>query len=348
MKAFTTGAAALARRHEVRGNLDEDWLVQAGRDTACFGVRRGSMWLGQQQRGVGGGHHRGARRTTAAAGTTTTAGSTTTAAGATTTAAATGATTTLPPTPGKGSAGKVTVFGVEDSENEAGAMQDALTAFGKANGIDITYVGRRDFEQQINAQVLAGNPPDIAAFPQPGKLKQFAAGRQAEEGARRRRRGGRSRAGPTATWRSPTWTAPSTACRSSPTSSRSCGTSRASGQQKGYQVPKTLAEFNTLIDKMKANGDTPLCVGIQSGTATGWPFTDWVEELVLRQQGIDYYNQWVDHQMPVQRPEGGRHVQRGRRPGRLLEARATCSRRAGRSPPRRSATTGRRWSRASA
>src|SRR5690349_23912277 len=79
--------------------------------------------------------------TTAAASTTTSAAGTTTTAGSTTTtAAAAGATTTLPPTPGKGSAGKVTVFGVEDSENEAGAMQDALTEFGKANGIDITYV----------------------------------------------------------------------------------------------------------------------------------------------------------------------------------------------------------------
>ena len=52
--------------------------------------------------------------------------------------------------------------------------QDALTEFGKANGIDIKYVGRRDFEQQINVQVLGGNPPDIANFPQPGKLAQFA------------------------------------------------------------------------------------------------------------------------------------------------------------------------------
>ena len=192
----------------------------------------------------------------------------------------------------------MTVFGVEDSENEAGAMQDALTEFGKANGIDITYVGRRDFEQQINAQVLADNPPDIAAFPQPGKLKQFAQDGKLLAGSRRRRRVRRSRAGPTATWRSPTSTAPSTACRSSPTSSRSCGTSRASGRQKGYEVPKTLTEFNALMDKMIANGDTPLCVGIESGTATGWPFTDWVEELVLRQQGIDYYNQWVDHEIP--------------------------------------------------
>ena len=49
---------------------------------------------------------------------------------------------------------------------------------------------------------------------------------------------------------------------------------------------------------MIANGDTPLCVGIESGSATGWPFTDWVEELVLRQQGIDFYNQWVNHEVP--------------------------------------------------
>ena len=49
---------------------------------------------------------------------------------------------------------------------------------------------------------------------------------------------------------------------------------------------------------MIANGDTPLCVGIESGPATGWPFTDWVEELILREQGIDYYNQWVAHEVP--------------------------------------------------
>ncbi len=50
---------------------------------------------------------------------------------------------------------------------------------------------------------------------------------------------------------------------------------------------------------MIANGDPRSCVGIESGPATGWPFTDWVEELVLREQGIDYYNQWG-------RPRGAR------------------------------------------
>ena len=70
----------------------------------------------------------------------------------------------------------------------------------------------------------------------------------------------------------------------------------------GYTVPTTLDEFYALTDQMIADGHTPLCVGIESGPATGWPFTDWVEELVLRNQGIDYYNQWVTHAVPFNDP----------------------------------------------
>jgi alpha-glucoside transport system substrate-binding protein len=237
-------------------------------------------------------------------GSADTGGAATTAAAAesTTTAApsgsdASGTTTTLPPTPGKGSAGEVTVFGVEDSANEAGAMQDALTKFGDANGIKVTYVGRRDFEQQINSQVLGGNPPDIGAFPQPGKLDQFAKDGDVlklpddvlssvksnwdDSYLAFTQVDGTQYGVPFKNdLKSLVWYVPSV------------------WKEKGYEVPKTLADFKTLQDKMIANGDTPLCVGIESGSATGWPFTDWVEELVLREQGIDYYNKWVAHEVP--------------------------------------------------
>jgi alpha-glucoside transport system substrate-binding protein len=233
---------------------------------------------------------------TTTGGATTAAGASTTAGSADTTASAE-ASTTLPPTPGKGSAGEVTVFGVEDSENEAGAMQDALTEFGDANGIKITYVGRRDFEQQINAQVLGGNPPDIGAFPQPGKLKQFAQdgklievpadvltsvkGNWADSYLAFSNVDGTQYGVPfKSDLKSLVWYQPSV------------------WAEKGYEVPTTLADFNALVDEMIANGDTPLCVGIESGPATGWPFTDWVEELILREQGIDYYNKWVNHEIP--------------------------------------------------
>ena len=71
----------------------------------------------------------------------------------------------------------------------------------------------------------------------------------------------------------------------------------------GYEVPTTFDEFTALIDQIKADGNgKPLCVGIESGGATGWPFTDWVEEMVLRQSGGDVYDQWVQARDPVQRP----------------------------------------------
>ena len=38
----------------------------------------------------------------------------------------------------------------------------------------ITHTGARDFSDQINAQAAGGNPPDIAMFPQPGKVIDFA------------------------------------------------------------------------------------------------------------------------------------------------------------------------------
>ena len=63
-------------------------------------------------------------------------------------------------------------------------------------------------------------------------------------------------------------------------------------------------EFTALIDQIKTDGaGKPLCVGIESGGATGWPFTDWVEEMVLRQDGPDVYDQWVNHEIPFNDPQ---------------------------------------------
>ncbi len=115
--------------------------------------------------------------TTAAESDTTTAGSGTASPGTGTTTGGTGTTTaetgdttagtpggTIPADPALEGT-EVTVFGSESSEEEAGAMQDALDIFAERNGMEITFVGARDFEQQINSQVTGGNPPDIAIFP---------------------------------------------------------------------------------------------------------------------------------------------------------------------------------------
>ena len=111
-------------------------------------------------------------------------------------------------------------------------------------------------------------------------------------------------------------------------------------EEKGYDGPRDPRPISRpLMDEMIANGDTPLCVGIESGPATGWPFTDWVEELILREQGIDYYNQWVAHEVPFDDQPVVDTFNEVAGPDGCGPRTAPCSRPAGRLPPPRSATT---------
>jgi alpha-glucoside transport system substrate-binding protein len=70
----------------------------------------------------------------------------------------------------------------------------------------------------------------------------------------------------------------------------------------GYQVPQTFDELMALSDQMVADGRTPWCVGFESEGATGWPATDWMEDIMLRTAGPDVYDQWVAHEIPFNDP----------------------------------------------
>jgi len=230
---------------------------------------------------------------------TDTAGPTTTAAKAATTTAAPAPTTTAATTPSDNplAGSKVTITGPERAEEEAGAIQQALDVFAKANDMTITYTGDADWEANINVQVEGGNPPDISIFPQPGKLADFA------------------RAGSVKPLND---SAAAAVAKNWPSSWTSFG--NVDGTQygvpvktdlkslvwyqpqrfadAGYEVPTTWDDLVALSDQMIADGNTPWCVGIESGQATGWPFTDWVEDLMLRTVGADVYDQWVNHDIP--------------------------------------------------
>ena len=51
-----------------------------------------------------------------------------------------------------------------------------------------------------------------------------------------------------------------------------------------------------------ADGVTPWCIGLGSGGATGWPATDWVEDMTLRVEGPEYYDSWVAGETPFSDP----------------------------------------------
>ena len=57
-----------------------------------------------------------------------------------------------------------------------------------------------------------------------------------------------------------------------------------------------------MSDQIKADGGTPWCVGFQSEGSTGWPATDWIEDIMLRTAGPDVYDQWYKHEIPFDDP----------------------------------------------
>jgi len=73
--------------------------------------------------------------------------------------------------------------------------------------------------------------------------------------------------------------------------------------ENAYDIPATLDDLDVLAQTMVVNGQTPWCVGIESGPATGWPFTDWVEDMTLRLEGADFYDQWVAGEIKFSDPK---------------------------------------------
>ena len=60
----------------------------------------------------------------------------------------------------------------------------------------------------------------------------------------------------------------------------------------GSTPPATWDALQTLITSNKSKATAPWCLGVESGAASGWPGTDWIEDVVLRTAGPDVYNQW--------------------------------------------------------
>ncbi len=70
----------------------------------------------------------------------------------------------------------------------------------------------------------------------------------------------------------------------------------------GYSVPTTWDELNSLVDQMAADGNVPWSMGFESGDATGWTGTDFIQDILLVQQGPDYVLGILDGSVPYNDP----------------------------------------------
>ncbi len=200
----------------------------------------------------------------------------------------------------------VTVLGpmVEVEEEK---FNRALAPFEEATGIDVQYNGTKEFEVQVSVRVDAGDAPDIIDFPQPGYLANIVRQGKVVDVSTfmdmDRLKANYNQAwldmatmeGPDGPIMSGVW-------------HRTAGKSmvwypKAQFEAAGYEVPQTWDELMALTQQIADDGDTAWCIGIESGNATGWVATDWMENIMLRTTSLENYDKWVKGELPFSSPE---------------------------------------------
>jgi alpha-glucoside transport system substrate-binding protein len=178
------------------------------------------------------------------------------------------------------------------------SQKDSYKLFEECTGAKVDYEGSKEFEAQLVVRVRSGNPPDIAYVPQPGLLNTLvtdtgkvveapdSVSKNVDEfwGEDWKAYGtvdGKFYAAPLgANVKSFVWYSPKMF------------------DENGWEIPGTWDDMMTLTDTIAATGIKPWCAGIGSGDATGWPVTDWLEDVMLRDAGPDVYDEWVAHEIP--------------------------------------------------
>ena len=193
---------------------------------------------------------------------------------------------------------------VHDSETDKGAtrLRNGYAPLEACTGVNVVYDGTDQFDTEIKQRIDSSNPPDVIDFPQPRgfldliKKNQLIAFPDAL--------GAAVTADNVAGWpelatvNGKVYGVPARANVKS-----LVWYSPKAFSDKGYKVPTTLEDLTKLSDQIVKDGGTPWCVGIESGVATGWPITDWFEDFMMRINGPDVYDQWVQHQIPFNDPK---------------------------------------------
>jgi alpha-glucoside transport system substrate-binding protein len=202
----------------------------------------------------------------------------------------------LAPHPSQVRGSRVAVLGVWGG-NELESFLAMVKSFEQRTGVTVEFEGTRDINAVLTTRVKGGNPPDIASVPGLGQMAELA-----RSGA----------------------LVPLNDVVDLPTVKQqyaqgwidlatvdgklygvfikaavkgliwyNAKTFRAGG----YTQPATWDELTALTTRIVGEGRTPWCIGLESGAASGWPATDWIENLLLRTAGPEIYVKWYRHEI---------------------------------------------------
>jgi alpha-glucoside transport system substrate-binding protein len=183
------------------------------------------------------------------------------------------------------------VFGNQRG-SDADALRGVLARFEDETGIETRFTGSASFPRAVRERVEEGNPPDVGLFPQPGLLKDLA-----DEGLVMPLRDDVAEVASSSLLPSLDGAFGSAGAANSVLFQVHVKSlvwySPAEFAARGYEIPTTWTELEELSSRISADGLNPWCMGVSAFDATGWPATDWVEDIVLRADGPEVYDAWV-------------------------------------------------------
>ncbi|GAA0949839.1 ABC transporter substrate-binding protein [Streptomyces rhizosphaericus] len=164
--------------------------------------------------------------------------------------------------------------------NEGKAFRRLLDTFTRRTGIHVDYQGTTALREVLSSEVASGTPPDIAVLPSAGELAAYA-------------------------HQSQLTTLDGVIPSREPYGKLWTPQLRPGGPVYGIAVKADLKSIvwydrdrrPDTLSALAADG-RQWCVGMGDDAASGWPGTDWIEDLLLQQQGRSVYEDWATGGLP--------------------------------------------------
>lgn len=185
-----------------------------------------------------------------------------------------------------GGTGEVTVIGTWGGGEEE-AFRAMVAPWEERTGNTVKYTGTRDLNAVLTTGVASGILPDLAGLPGPGQMVEYA-----QAGALK-----------------PLDDVLDIETYRAETAPAFIDLGTVDGQIHGVFIKSALkgliwynpnnftgeapTTWDAVMGTDPGSAESLWCVGLESGAASGWPGSDWIEDFVLRQSGPDVYDAWV-------------------------------------------------------